>query len=159
MDKMDQVDDRRFIFGSLFLIAGELQTLMDRELADHEMTSRQWFLSCVIDNFFDSPPTLNEVAAVMGSSHQNVKQVALKLQKKGFLKMTRDPRDARAIRLELTKKSSAFWEARQEQAEKFMGKLFSNLSVREANALRKGLTKLQANLDIIKKGDKSCTSR
>jgi len=159
MDKTNQNDDRRFIFGSLFMIAGKLQTLLDRELAGHQMTSRQWFLSCVIDNLFDSPPTLNEVAAAMGSSHQNVKQVALKLQEKGFLKMTRDSRDARAIRLELTKKSSSFWEARQEQAEKFMENLFEGLSAREVSAMGKGLAKLQKNIGLMETGLDGQTGR
>jgi len=39
----------------------------------------------------------------MGSSRQNVKQLALKLEENDYLKIEKDENDARVIRLKLTK--------------------------------------------------------
>ena len=73
MDRLDAVDDKRFIFGSLFIVANKLDTLLDRALSAYGMTSKQWLLTVTIETFFDEPPTIKQVAAVMGSSHQKRK--------------------------------------------------------------------------------------
>ena len=39
--------------------------------------------------------TVKELAEIMGSSHQNVKQILLKLEKKGVVYITADERDKR----------------------------------------------------------------
>lgn len=45
----------------------------------------------------------------MGTSHQNVKQLANKLKERGFLDIERDKEDCRAIRLKIKEKSYYFW--------------------------------------------------
>lgn len=142
---MEILEKQRFIFGSLFLLANKLQVILDRNLAP-DLTAKQWFLTAVIDELFEAPPTLNEVAAAMGSSHQNVKQLALKLQEKGFLQMEKDEHDRRALRLKLTEKSSVFWEQRQDADMRFFKELFKELTVEEINAMHRGLSKLITTL-------------
>jgi len=79
MNKEDLLPDKQYIFGALLIISNRLDTLLERELKCFGVTSKQWYLSMIIDTLFDNPPTLKEAAKEMGSSHQNVKQVALKL--------------------------------------------------------------------------------
>ena len=143
---LNEVEDKQFVFGTLFVLTNKLQTLLDRTLSDYNMTAKQWFLSTVIESLFDSPPTLKEVADVMGYSHQNVKQVALKLQQKEFLKIERDKYDGRAIRLELTEKSYLFWEKMQKSGEKFLTDVYKDLNHEELVVLRKSITKILINL-------------
>jgi MarR family transcriptional regulator, transcriptional regulator for hemolysin len=149
--KLDALPDDSFVFGSLFMIANQLQTVMDREFQPFDMTSKQWFMSIIISTLFDSPPTLGEVALAMGSTHQNVKQVALKLQSKGFLEIRADEQDGRAVRLVLTQKSRDFWASMNERSEHFRGGTFNGLTADEKAALRSALAKILVNTDELSK--------
>ncbi len=145
-EKLDAVPDKEFVIGSLFTIANRLQTLLDREFESGGMTTKQWFLSILIGTF-DEPPTLSEAAAVMGSTHQNVKQVALKLKDKGFLEFAEDPYDGRAIRLKLTKKSDEFWEGMNERSARFLDELYKGLGSEGLKELRILVERLAANTE------------
>lgn len=138
----DLLDKQKYVFGSLFLLSNKLQVIMDRELAIYDITAKQWFLTAVIEEFFEDPPTISEVAEAMGSTHQNVKQMALKLQKNKFLKIEKDARDRRISRLRFTDKSDAFWQKRQDESVKFLAELFSELSTEELNTMYIALNKL-----------------
>jgi len=146
-EKLVATPDREFVFGTLFVIANRLQTLLDREFESSGLTTKQWFLSIIIGGAFDEPPTLGEAASVMGSTHQNVKQVALKLKEKGFLEFKGDPEDGRAMRLKLTDKSDEFWAGMQERSESFMEGLYNGLGSEGLLELRTLLGKLMANIE------------
>lgn len=139
---MKSIDKQKFIFGSLFLLANKLQVIGDQYLGKENMTTKQWFLTIMISQFPDNPPTLSEVADLMGSSRQNVKQLALKLEEKGFLLIEKDEKDARALRLKLTEQSKVFWGKRQVQDDEFIAELFRQLSEDEIEAMFKGFDKL-----------------
>jgi DNA-binding MarR family transcriptional regulator len=111
------------------------------------MTTKQWFLTVMISQFRDHPPTLGEVAALMGSSRQNVKQLALKLEEKEFLRIEKDEQDARALRLKLTEKSQAFWEKRENQDNQFIMDLFGSLNEEEINTLANCFGKLTEKIE------------
>jgi len=151
MDNLKNLGDQQFVFGTFFMVANKLQALLDKELADYDMTAKQWFLSVALTSLFDSPPTLKEVADTIGNSHQNVKQVALKLQSKGFLDIKNDEKDGRAIRLLLTKKSISFWEGMNEYGDKFMKDVFNGINEEEMSALRKSLNVIWRNIDDMSK--------
>lgn len=139
---MDILDKQKYIFGSMFLIANKLQVLGDQYMGMDGMTTKQWFLTAMISQFGDNPPTLSQVADLMGSSRQNVKQLALKLVEKDFLIIQQDEQDARALRLVLTVKSQEFWEKREDKDEKFIRNLFEDFSQEEIDVIFKGYNKL-----------------
>lgn len=90
-------------FGSLFVLMQHLSRRADRELAGLGLTTRQWLLLAIMTNAFPgSSPSLSEAAEKYGSSRQNVKQVALGLEARGFVRLVPDPSDARTTRIELT---------------------------------------------------------
>ncbi len=146
-DAMDTMDKQKYIFGNIFLIANRLQVLGDKYLERDGMTTKQWLLTVMISQFHDKSPTLSEVAELMGSSRQNVKQLALKLEEKGFLNIQKDKQDARALRLKLTEKSRTFWEERQNQDEKYLENLFKDFSKEEIDTIFKGFEKLFAKIE------------
>lgn len=148
---MEFIDKQKFIFGSIFLLANKLQVLGDQYFAENNMTVKQWLLTVVILQFQDGPPTLSEVAELMGSSRQNVKQIALKLERKGFLTIEKDNKDARAIRLRITEKSYDFWEERADRDEQYVVELFRDLSVEETNAMFSGMEKLFKKIEKMNK--------
>lgn len=148
---MDVMDKQKFIFGSLFLIANKLQVIGDKYLGKAGITTKQWFLTVMISQFRETPPTLSEVAELMGSSRQNVKQLALKLEEKEYLKIEKDERDARALRLKLTEKSRVFWEGRQDQDDRFIKDLFADFSSEEIDKVCSSFNKLFDKIEKIGK--------
>jgi DNA-binding MarR family transcriptional regulator len=149
MRKMDNIDKQKYIFGSVFLMANKLQVLGDQYFDNDDMTTKQWLMTVMILQFHNEPPTLREVAELMGSSHQNAKQIALKLEKKGFLSIEKDDSDGRAISLRLTEKSYSFWESRAEKDEHFIAELFKDLSEEETNVMYRGMEKLFEKIEIM----------
>lgn len=145
------MDKEKFIFGSLFLLANKLQAIGDQYLSADDMTIKQWFLTVMISQFKDAPPTLSEVAEIMGSSRQNVKQLALKLQEKDFLSIEKDETDGRALRLKLTQKSQEFWEKRMDNDSKFILNLFKDISQSELDSIYSGFNKLLGQIEKLEK--------
>lgn len=144
--KLNEIDDRMFLFGTLFVVANKLDTLLDRELDPFGMTSKQWLLSVAIDALFDEPPTIKQVAKGMGSSHQNVKQVALKLERKGMLSLEKDGEDLRATRLKLTQKAYDFWDGMQRKGDEFLEAVFKGIEADGLKAARRVIGAMWSNL-------------
>nr|WP_286946995.1 MarR family transcriptional regulator [Acetobacterium sp. UBA5834] len=144
---MDSMPDQKFIFGGVQVVANQMDTLLERELKEYNLTTKQWLLTIVVQNIFDHDPTLKEVAKSMGSSHQNVKQVALKLEQKGFVVMEKDPHDARITRIKLTDAVDSFGTESQQKSEIFTEKLFDGISDEELAMTRSVIEKLLANLE------------
>lgn len=93
---------RAQVFAHVFLLAQHLTRHADRELAPLALTTRQWLLLAVVARHPGRAPMLSEAAAIYGSSRQNVKQIALQLQARGYLEISPDAADARALRLHPT---------------------------------------------------------
>lgn len=148
---MDILEKQKYIFGSIFLLANKLQVIGDQYLGRDDMTTKQWFLTAMISQFGNNPPTLSQVAEHIGSSRQNVKQLALKLEEKGFLEIRKDEQDARALRLVLTKKSRIFWDKREKQDEEYIRELFGELTAEEIDAMFTGFGKLYGKIEQIEK--------
>ena len=146
MKETDIIPDEQMIFALLMIISNRMDTLLGRELKEFDVTTKQWFLIATIDNLFDKPPTLKDVAAEMGSSHQNIKQVALKLQQKGLLKLEKDRKDARATRLRLTEQSYTFWEKIHPSGTIFIQNMFKHIRSKDLERSRELLQKLLKNL-------------
>lgn len=149
MKKLDNINDSSFIFGSVLVVANKMDTLLDRVLNKYNITSKQWFLLLILFNLFEYPPTIKEVAKEMGSSHQNVKQVALKLKEKGMLKLEKDKNDLRVTRLIATEKSYGFWKASEMDGIKFMKEFYAGVENNKLESGRILLAQIMQNLEIM----------
>ena len=147
MRKIDQIPNHLYIFGSLFILANRVDTLMERALSKFGVSSKQWFLSICVASLFDEDPSLKELAKVSGSSHQNVKQVALKLEQKDLMNLYKDPKDARVTRVRLSASSPAFWAQSDGDAQEFLSDLYEGVTEEELNVVRKVFEKLERNLE------------
>lgn len=147
MSKLEKMSDRKYLFGVIFIIANRVDTMLEREFKRFGITTKQWFLSVIIENLFDTPPTMKEVAKEMGSSHQNVKQVALKLEQKGLLILQKDKRDARVTRLKLTESSNDFWTKLREEGTSFTQAMFKGIEKDELEIARRVMQKMQLNIN------------
>ncbi len=88
-----------YLLGLLSAFENRFQAMADKEIG--EISWKQFF-AIVCINMCKEPPTLNELSEVLGSSHQNVKQILLKLEKKGFIVFEPDKKDKRKQRIMLT---------------------------------------------------------
>jgi len=146
MKDNDKSGNKEYIFGTLMVITNRMDKLVERKLAPFDMTSKQWLLSAFTEKAFKSPPTIKEAAQLMGSSHQNVKQVALKLENKGFMELLRDKKDHRVTRLKLTEKSMKFWNEMDSTCSDFAEDVFQGMQEEELAILRNGIEKILGNI-------------
>ena len=157
MNKIKLMKDKQFLFGSIFIAANRVDTLLEKEFKRFDVTSKQWFLSIVLDNLFDSPPTIKAVAKEMGSSHQNVKQLALKLEQKGLLIFEKDKRDSRITRLKLSEASVEFWSEIRKEGVLFTKELFKEISEEDMKIARKVMQRILFNIGEIDKKNEENT--
>jgi DNA-binding MarR family transcriptional regulator len=109
MPPVDDLGAQADVFGSLFVVMGHLTRRTDAALEDLGLTSRQWLLLAVVTRGFPGHrPSLTEAGELYGTSRQNVKQVALGLEARGYLRLVADPADGRTTRLELTDQAAVF---------------------------------------------------
>jgi DNA-binding MarR family transcriptional regulator len=118
---------RAQLFGSAFVLVQHLGRRMDGLLTPMGVTTRQWLLLAVLSRS-DQPLSLTEAAARYGSSRQNVKSIALGLERAGYLCLEPDPADARTIRLHLRDTVRRFDEpAVAAQGSAFLAEVFAGL--------------------------------
>jgi MarR family transcriptional regulator for hemolysin len=151
MAKLDTINDENFVFGAMFMAANKIDTLLERELNPFGVTSRQWFLSICVASMFEQPPTLKDLANVSGTTYQNVKQVALKLQTKKLMTLFKDPKDARVTRVALTQESAAFWASTEQDAKVFMERLYEGIDEEAMRTTRNVMQKLMENMIAMEK--------
>ncbi|RKM59418.1 MarR family transcriptional regulator [Butyrivibrio sp. CB08] len=108
-----QMPPQSFLLGLLSAFDNRFQAAADNYFKD--ITWKQFFAIICI-NLFKEAPTLNDLSDVMGSSHQNVKQILLKLEQKGFVTMVPDQKDKRKQRIHLTVKCMKFCQENDNQS-------------------------------------------
>ena len=114
-----------FLIGLLSAFENRFQAVADSFF--EEITWKQFFAIICI-NLCRESPTINELSEVMGSSHQNVKQILLKLEKKGFVEMIADEKDRRKQRIVTTKKCEDFCQRNDQGSKIQMNKIFEGIS-------------------------------
>ena len=135
----------RYVFGYIFLLSNRLQTLMDASLVPRNLTTRQWLMLAVIDEFFDAPPTLTQTAQAMGTSHQNARRMAGKLEESGYLLVEKDTVDSRTLRLVLTEKTREMIAPRHQEDQVIFRNLLEGCSDEDLGVLYRSLCRLEAN--------------
>lgn len=147
MNKIELLTDEDYIFGTILMLSIRIDTLLEREFSKFDITPKQWFLSLIIKDFFDKPPTIKEAAKEMGTSHQNVKQVALKLEQKGLLILEKDKKDARATRLKLTENTYFLLKKLKLEDTEFKQALFKNIDKNDLRIVAKVLFSISDNVN------------
>ena len=147
-DKVDftGIELSYFLIGLLSAFENRFQTVADSEIK--EISWKQFFAIICI-NMCKNPPSIKEIAEIMGSSHQNVKQILLKLEKKGFIDIIPDERDRRKQRVVVTEYCREFCEKNDEKSIVFMKKLFAGISEEQLQTTIKTIIHIEDNLKEI----------
>lgn len=134
-------------FRLVIALAQEFRTLMDQRLLPSGLTTQQAAVLSAIE-MAGRPTTMTETARMLGMSHQNVKQLATALERKGFLEIVPDEQDARSKRMQTTRKHRKFWAKRNPQDHVCVAQWLSGLDEAEtatlARLLAKALTSARA---------------
>ncbi len=152
--KMDKVKfgdmpPQPFLLGLLSAFDNRYQAAADAFF--REITWKQFFAIICI-NLCKEPPTLNELSDVMGSSHQNVKQILLKLEKKGFISAAPDENDRRKQRISVTEKCRDFLEQNDNNGKRsqyIIGRIFDGIDDKSLQTTIKTIMKMERNLSEI----------
>lgn len=141
---MENLTQRQYIFGALFVFANKLQLIGDR--LDPNITMKQWLLVAVLSQFGEKAPTISELAAFMGCSRQNVKKLAGRLSEKGLLQLQKDQKDSRQTRLRLTGVCKDYFAARAGREEEWLSQVFSGIGQAQMDGLYQGMKQLEQNI-------------
>ena len=86
---------------------------------------------------------------MMGSSHQNVKQILNILEKKWYVQTICDQNDKRIQRIIVTEKMKAFLKAYDEGSQKTVAKIFEGLAPEDIATTISTILKMEKNLEKI----------
>ncbi len=132
-----------FLLGLLSAFDNRFQACADKFFK--EITWKQFFAIICI-NLCKESPTINKLSEVMGSSHQNVKQILIKLEKIGFVSMVPDKSDKRKQRIILTKACQEFCEKNDDQSKKVVFSIFSGIDEESLITTIKTIMQMERNV-------------
>lgn len=135
-----------FLIGLLSAFENRFQAMADKHM---EEISWKQFFAIICINMCSEKPTLNEIAEIMGSSHQNVKQILLKLEKKGFVLFVNDENDKRKQRIELTEYCKEFCSKNEAYSFMIMAKMFESISPEQLQATIATIIQIENNMKAI----------
>jgi len=140
------------IFGKIFFIAQQWQVLGDKEMTRIGLTTKQWMLLVVLENFPQGTlPSVTATAKAFGTSRQNVKRIAGDLEEKGYLDILKDEDDQRIQRFRLTGIHRPLFDSPENRKwqEEFITGLFEGFENEDLSNLQKGISLLFDNLHAI----------
>ena len=140
------IEHSYFLLGLLSAFDNRFQAIADSTM--QEISWKQFFAIICI-NMCKEKPTIKELAEIMGSSHQNVKQILLKLEKKGFVCIVADENDKRKQRIELTDYCTAFCAKNDEMTMNIMKKMFDGVSEEQLQTTIQTIIQIGDNLQEI----------
>ena len=135
-----------FLLGLLSAFDNRYQAAADAFF--REITWKQFFAIICI-NLCKEAPTINELSDVMGSSHQNVKQILLRLEKKGFISTFEDEKDKRKQRIYVTDAARDFLENNDnngKQSQYIIGRIFEGVDNESLMTTIQTIMKMERNL-------------
>lgn len=140
------IESSYFLLGLLSAFDNRFQAVADKLIG--EISWKQFFAIICI-NLCKESPTIKELAGIMGSSHQNVKQILLKLEKKGFVDIMVDRDDRRKQRVILTPKCFEFCQQNDDKSSMAMEAMFKGISEEQLRITIRTIMQMEDNLKEI----------
>ena len=143
MVEFSEVPLNYYLLGLLSAFENRFQAMADNAM--QEISWKQFFAIICI-NMCKEPPTLRELSDILGSSHQNVKQILLKLENKNFIRVQTDDADKRKQRIVLTDYCREFCERNDELSSCIMEKMFDGVPEEDIATTIRTIIKIEKNL-------------
>ncbi|MBV7392116.1 MULTISPECIES: MarR family winged helix-turn-helix transcriptional regulator [Enterococcus] len=136
---------QRAIFASLFIMENRLQTIFDK--TDPKVTLKQFMLLVMLKFSSEEENTLTNMGNLLGCSRQNIKKLAVSLEKYDLIKIHSDSGDKRKLKLYLTVDGLKYFEEIFSLHTQSLNKLFHNYSDSELQLFFKTLMKLYGGIE------------
>jgi len=145
--KITDIDlpNEAFIYAAIHILANRMQTLGDK--IDPTVSNKQWFVLAAVWRFKDNPPNIGEIANALGTSRQNIKKMAVILEKQGLLRIERAENDRRNIHLIMTQHCKDYLKGREQQENEYLEAIFLGIDDDILAILRSGMSKLMENMN------------
>ena len=140
------IDDTFFLLGLMSAFDNRYQAKAD---SFFEEISWKQFFAIICINLCKESPTIRELSEIMGSSHQNVKQILNKLESKNFIQVITDEEDKRKQRIILTDKTRAFCTEHDEGSKRVVGKIFEGINEEDIITVVKTILQMEKNLEEV----------
>lgn len=144
--RFEGMDAPFFLIGLLSAFDNRYQAKAD---SFFEEISWKQFFAIICINLCKESPTIKELAEIMGSSHQNVKQILNKLESKDYVQMVTDEEDKRKQRIILTDKTRAFCAEHDEGGQKIVGKIFEGVGAGDIATVIRTILQMEKNLEEV----------
>ena len=143
-----EIPQSYYLLGLLSAFENRFQAISDQTM--QEISWKQFFAIICI-NLCKEPPTLRELSEILGSSHQNVKQILLKLEKKDFIQFQTDEKDKRKQRIVLTERCGQFCEKNQEISTAIMNRMFDGIPQEDLASAIRTIIRIEKNMRGLEK--------
>lgn len=140
----DTLHRMQAIFSSIFVLQNRMQTAGEK--LQTKISMKQWLL-LAMTACCPEPRTLTNIGNLMGCSRQNVKKLALALEKKGFVHLQLSNNNS--VLVELTEEVQRYTEEIGERQMKALSLLFSDFSEEEIEQLFFLYSKLYTGLERV----------
>ena len=115
-----------------------------------KITWKQFFaIICV--NLCPDSPTINKLSELMGSSHQNIKQILLKLERINFVKIIQDSKDKRKQIVILTSECRTFCEENDISSQQIIMRIFKDVNEDSLKTTIQTISKMHENLSLLER--------
>lgn len=125
MKEMELLWKKKLLFSGVFVQENRLHAILDRNL--NGITTKQWLL-LVVSSSLPNPPDLTTLGKILGCSRQNIKKLALSLEKDGLLTLSPSTSDKRSLCVSILDKGKTIIEDSKEMEDKVYGSLFKDFS-------------------------------
>lgn len=134
------------IFSSIFVFQNRMQTAGEK--LQTQISMKQWLLLAMVD-CCPEPRTLTNIGNLMGCSRQNIKKLALALEKKGFVRLLLGGNNS--VCIELTDKVKQYTEEMGKRHLQSLKLLFEDFSENEIEQLFHLYSKLYVGIERVEK--------
>lgn len=134
------------IFSSIFVLQNRMQTAGEK--IQTKISMKQWLL-LAMTACCPEPRTLTSIGNLMGCSRQNIKKLALALEKKGFVRLMSGGNNS--VCIELTDKVGQYSKEMEERHLQSLKLLFSDFNEDEIKQLFRLYAKLFAGMERVEK--------
>jgi DNA-binding MarR family transcriptional regulator len=130
------------IYATLFATNNKIQALCDQQ--NKNLTLRQSMFVLAISHIFDGECTFNSVAKKLGTSKQNIKQLVVALEKRGYILVEPSKVDKRANNIRLTQEGLEVGVAYAKFGNEFLSNIAFQFTTEELEQLWNLLKRLYA---------------
>lgn len=134
------------IFSSIFILQNRMQTAGEK--LQTKISMKQWLLLAITE-CCPEPRTLTNIGNLMGCSRQNIKKLAVALEKKGFVRLLLGSNNS--VHIELTDKVVEYANELGERHLQTLKLLFEDFSEEEIEQLFRFYAKLFAGIERVEK--------